>query len=208
MRRLFLRGGRETVYIPNGITQVGNQPPSFLTDLGVEADGYVLYAARLDPVKRLHILLQAHRQIPQSRRLPLVIAGGHCKDSDYEQSLRRNAADDVYFLGHVSQEQVHTLTRYCAVFVLPSVLEGMSNSLLAALGAGRPVLCADVEENADVVNGFRPVLFEPDNVDALSNKLQDLMLDRRRRRLLGAKLKRIASQYDWAQSAKAFLQLG
>ncbi len=208
MQRLFARRGRDTVYIPNGITPAGDRRPNLLAELSLKPDGYVFCAARLDPVKRLHILLQAHRQLPESCRLPLVIAGGHCKDASYELALKRDAGKDVHFLGHISQDEVQTLTQYCAVFVLPSILEGMSNSLLAALGAGRPVLCADVEENADVVNGFCHALFEADNVVALSEKLLALTQDNRRRRLLGARLKRISSQYDWGKSAEAFLRLG
>ncbi|MBY6226563.1 glycosyltransferase family 4 protein [Ferrimonas balearica] len=207
MQRYFAARQLDTIYIPNGITPLAEPIPGYLEWLGLEPEGYLLYAGRLDPVKRLDVLLQAHRQLPPESRPKLVVAGGKCKSQEYQTKLEQMASDDVLFLGHVGQRELSTLMASCSLFVLPSVLEGMSNSLLTAMGAGRPVLCADVPENADVVASDPRVLFEADNVADLLAQLQ-AHLDQAERRVEVAKtIKSLSANYSWRQSAAAFCQL-
>ncbi|MBY5994262.1 glycosyltransferase family 4 protein [Ferrimonas balearica] len=207
MQRHFAAQGLETVYIPNGITPLEPDRPGFLAQKGLESGRFLLYAGRLDPVKRLDVLLAAHHSLPKESRLPLVVAGGKCKNRAYQAQLEAMAADDVHFLGHLGQQELSTLMRHCALFVLPSVLEGMSNSLLTAMGAGRCVLCADVPENADVVSGDPRVLFEADNVEALRGKLTEYLQHPPYRDEVALAMKTLSQQFSWQRSAHAFCQL-
>ncbi|SHI26536.1 glycosyltransferase family 4 protein [Ferrimonas marina] len=205
MQRHFQAKGIETVFIANGITTPERFEPGYLESLALTADHYLLYAARLDPVKRLDLLLQAHSAMAAPPLL--VVAGGNCKSPAYEARLRQLAHDKVLFLGHVDQAKMATLMQGCGIFVLPSVLEGMSNSLLSAMGQGRCVLCADVPENADVVEGVPEALFPADNRSVLTERLEQLWQDPLARAEVGEALKRRSRQFDWAESASRFLIL-
>ncbi len=207
MQRFFAAKGLDTIYIPNGITPLAEPIPGYLEALGVVPDRYLLYAGRLDPVKRLDVLLEAHRQLPESSRPPLIVAGGKCKSAEYQSKLEKLASKEVRFLGHVGQRELSTLMAHCSLFVLPSVLEGMSNSLLTAMGAGRCVLCADVPENADVVAGDPRVLFEADNVTALREQLAAHLEQAQRRHEVAETIKTLSNNYSWRESARAFCQL-
>ncbi|MBY6188695.1 glycosyltransferase family 4 protein [Marinobacter hydrocarbonoclasticus] len=207
MQRFFAAKGLDTVYIPNGITALAEPLPGYLESLGLEPDRYLLYAGRLDPVKRLDVLLDAHRQLPESSRPTLVVAGGKCKSAAYQKKLEEMASDEVLFLGHVGQREISTLMGRCSLFVLPSVLEGMSNSLLTAMGAGRCVLCANVPENADVVAGDPRVLFEADDVQALKRQLLVHLQQAHRRSEVAEAVRGLATHYSWSRSAEAFCRL-
>jgi len=54
--------------------------------------------------------------------------------------------DNVHFLGFV--EAPHAIVHKCRLFVLPSLFEGMSNTILEALACGTPVISTDCESGS------------------------------------------------------------
>lgn len=165
---------------------------------------FFLFAARLDPVKRLHLLLEAYEQLDIEGKPLLVIAGGHSKDSDYEKQLRAYESDNVIFLGHLSQEELAPLMSNCKAFVLPSVLEGMSNSILSAMINGRPVLAANIPANSDLL-AHQQATFKADDISELSKALSQLATNDEFCALLGESLKRRAVEhFTWQATADKF----
>lgn len=208
MQRYYSNKSRDLLYIPNGATDATAGKDDVLTSFGLQPDGYLLFAARLDPVKRLHTLLQAYRQLPAENRLPLVIAGGQCKSADYQKQLEELSCDGVQFIGHVGKETLDPLMRHCAVFVQPSILEGMSNSLLAAMNRARCVLCADIDANADVVQHEPAAIFKADNVDELATRLLEYSQDPARRHACGQTMRQIVKRnFSWDATAQSYREL-
>jgi len=208
MQRYFIARGAKTTYIPNGISSCAGGDKDLLEQFNIRRNGYILFAARLDPVKRLDILLQAYALLPVELRVPLIVAGGYSQSEEYEQGLKELAIPSVQFIGHIGEPLMSTLMDNCGIFVLPSVLEGMSNSLLSAMGAGRCIICADVPENADVVNRDKRVLYERDNTKALCAKLSIYLSNGDLREEVGMQMRQLAEQeFSWNETAKSFLSL-
>lgn len=208
MYRYYNGPARGLVYIPNGASAADAGSDEVLTRLGLQHDGYLLFAARLDPVKRLHLLLQAYRQIPAEFRLPLVVAGGQCKSAAYRQELDVLSGEGVQFIGHVDRDTLHPLMRHCALFVLPSILEGMSNSLLEAMHSGRCVLCADVAANRDVVQQESAALFRADDVHDLIRRLTEYCRYPERRHQCGQAMRQIVDEhFCWDTTAIRYRDL-
>lgn len=207
MVSVFSKYRHDAHFIPNGAKRIVNTNISDLGNYGLTPNHYLLFAARLDPVKRLHLLLEANKRLPDSIRLPLVIAGGNVKDESYEKMLREYESQSVIFLGHITSKQLEPLMKYCRAFILPSVLEGMSNSLLSAMANSKAVLAADIVENSDVVE-CKDALFEKDNVNDLYEKLIKISNDMHFCNNLGQKLGTIASEkYSWTATSAMFFKL-
>lgn len=205
MYRYFRGDERQLRYIPNGATLPRLGADRLLAELGLKPGAYLLFAARLDPMKRLHLLLEAYRRIAESDRLPLVVAGGNCRSPAYQAQIDALATTGVRFVGHADHSLLDPLMRNCGLFVLPSVLEGMSNSLLAAMGAGRAVLCADVDSNRDVILGDTESLFAADDVDELTAHLTAFCRDPALRERCGERMQRIAVEhYNWDVTARQY----
>lgn len=208
MFRYYDGAARGLIYIPNGASAASAGSDAVLERLGLHPDGYLLFAARLDPVKRLHLLLRAHGRLPADCRLPLVVAGGQCTSAAYRQELEALSGTGVQFIGHVDGDILDPLMRHCAVFVLPSILEGMSNSLLEAMHSGRCVLCADVAANCDVVQQEPAALFRADDLDDLTQRLTDYCRHPEQRRRCGQAMQQIACQhYCWDTTAERYREL-
>ncbi|MEH6713884.1 MAG: glycosyltransferase family 4 protein [Paraglaciecola polaris] len=207
MVEIYAPRRNDVKFIPNGAKGIETKGEGRLSEYGLTSDRYLLFAARLDPVKRLHILLEAHSKLPAETRPMLVVAGGHVKDKLYEQQLIDMASPDVVFVGHISKLELDPLMAHCRAFILPSVLEGMSNSILSAMAAGKPVLAADVPANSDLVE-YRDALFTADDCDELQTKLSVLSSNDEFCATLGAKLKeRAKAEYSWSTTSEKFYQL-
>ena len=98
--------------------------------------------------------------------------------------------------------------RNCALFVLPSILEGMSNSLLAAMHSGRCVLCADVAANRDVVQQEAAALFRADDVNDLTRRLTDYCRYPEKRHHCGQIMRQIVNRhFCWDTTAMQYRDL-
>lgn len=207
MVELYAPRRPDVVFLPNGARAASEGVDRSIEEAGLTRNGYFLFAARLDPVKRLHLLLQAHANMPSEQRLPLVVAGGHSKCHQYVRSLTQQAHESVVFLGHIKQSQLAPLMRHCRAFILPSTLEGMSNSLLSAMAAGKAVLASDIPPNKDVLQD-PDALFLKDDVASLSSGLVRLAKDERFAISLGERLRaRAEKNHDWASTAAALLSM-
>jgi glycosyltransferase involved in cell wall biosynthesis len=93
------------------------------------------------------------------------------------------------------------------IFVLPSLGEGISNTVLEAMASGRPVIATAVGGNIELVEeGFNGSLVPVGNVQALSNALVALLQSdsERARQGLNAR-QRVCSQFDWGRTVDAYL---
>lgn len=197
--------GRQTHYIPNGISIFGGDDDSVLEELGVEDGGYLLFAGRIVPEKGLHHLLRA--LTVSGLKVPLVVAGDTSYSDTYVERLQSLAGPNVMWAGYVYGDCLASLFRHAALFVLPSDLEGLPIVLLEALGYGVPVLASDIPPNVEVL-GDHGTFFAAGDVEDLAAKLSDCMTRRDELREAAVKLKQAALvEYDWDRLASLTMEV-
>ncbi len=168
--------------VPNGVNtaQFRRRPEwraEFRQRLGVSSDTLVVgVVSRLDPVKdHVTLLRAAELSLNRGVDLCLVIVGdGVCRTALEREVLARPAlAKRVKFAGEVSN--VAEWLNGFDVFALPSLSEGMSNTLLEAMSVGVPPVATRVGGNPEVIeDGHSGILFEPGDCKALAACLQKL----------------------------------
>ena len=164
--------GRETVFIPNGVTRPKILPPNIiLSDYQLESQEYILYLGRLVPEKRVELLIEAFKNVKTERKL--VIAGGASDSGEFEKSLKALACDDerIVFTGYVEGERLAELYSNAYIYVLPSDLEGMPLSLLEAMSYGNCCLTSNIPECATVTGDYG-LTFKKGDTKELEDKLQ------------------------------------
>jgi glycosyltransferase involved in cell wall biosynthesis len=200
--------GRETVFIPNGVSKPEIREAKEITDcFGLEKDGYILFLGRLVPEKGIHYLIEAYRNIKTDKKL--VIAGGVSDSGEYGEELKKlaNNHSDIVFTGFVQGKLLEELYSNAYLYVLPSDLEGMPLSLLEAMSYGNCCVTSDIEECAAVITDHGAT-FPKGNVAALTETLQTLCDDMK----IVTKYKEqaanyITGRYSWDDVTERTLEL-
>ncbi|MDH4071135.1 MAG: glycosyltransferase, partial [Ignavibacteria bacterium] len=166
----------------------GGQADVLRTELGISAsDPLIGTVGRMDKRKGYDHLIRA--MIPVLRLHPsatlLLVGDGVERNSLTDLSVRLGLGDRIIFAG--SQTDIRGYVRLMDVFVLPSLQEGLSISLIEAMALQRAVVASNVDGIPEVVShGVDGVLVEPGNEEALADALCALLNDKPRIRALGA----------------------
>jgi glycosyltransferase involved in cell wall biosynthesis len=156
----------------------------------------VVFTGRLHPQKNLDVLLEIWPAVVRRTGASLVLVGDGPDRSRLEQRARELAVSgQVAFLGTVPDPAEHL--RAADLFVLPSVAEGMSNSLLEAMATGLPCLASDIGGNDDLLaTGPCGRLIAPEDRAAWGATIVELIEDREQARMLGeAARRRVESEF-------------
>ena len=154
----------------------------------------VLFTGRLHPQKNLDLLLDAWPEVARESTASLILAGPGVERARLEEKARSlGIADRVQFTGAV--EDVAEVLRAADVFVLPSVAEGMSNSLLEAMATGLPCIASAIGGNLDLLaEGKTGILVAPRDPSAWSAAIRQLLRDPSQARTLGTEAQRTVEQ--------------
>jgi glycosyltransferase involved in cell wall biosynthesis len=172
---------------------------------GERSDKTVLISTgRLIHRKGYEHLLKALENKPE---FELVLIG----DGDLRGKLEKLSDDlnvKAKFLGPQQREKVIDNLHRADVFVLPSLNEGMSNSVLEALACGLPVISTDVGGAHELVedgkNGF--VVRRADSF-AIAQALQRYSSDPSLAKKHGIESRRIAKGLSWAKVSRQYLEV-
>lgn len=157
-------------------------------ELRLPADSLiVLQVARFHPVKDHATALRAFAKVSRSISNAVLVLAGDGETRPAMETLARelNISDRVRFLG--VRVDVPHLMAVADVFLLSSVSEGISVTLLEAMGASLPIATTNVGGNGEVVVHAQTGLLAPRGDDAaLGENLVTLLNDPAMRTRCGA----------------------
>ncbi|NUN94960.1 MAG: glycosyltransferase family 4 protein [Candidatus Omnitrophica bacterium] len=194
--------------IPNGV----NLPRPLETPLIVreappeEGPFRILLVQRLIPRKRTEWIFQALSLLPPEfrKRVTITIAGDGPERYRLEAVVEElGFGDRVQFLGEVPHSEIAALYAEADLYVLPSMAEGLSNSLLEAMAWGLPSVVAAPTgyEDLDLA------LLRVDKVERLAQQIRLLMHDGEYYRERGLACRFVASHYTWEKVAVRYSEM-
>jgi glycosyltransferase involved in cell wall biosynthesis len=176
-----------------------------MASLGLTAGAYVLCVGTLEPRKNLTTLFLAYAGLPAAlrQRFPLVVAGM----SGWNTEALMKSADDLIrrgelrLLGYVADAVIPSLYAGAAAFCYPSRYEGFGLPALEAMASGVPVITSNRTSLPEVV-GDAGLMVDPDDVDGLRERLQQLLEDRAFAEALGQRGLARSQLFSWERCAQ------
>ena len=137
--------------IPNGVDVDKYAPGTSDVKRKLEASGLVGYLGRVDPEKNVDLLIRAFQDVDAAESIKLVVVGS---GSERRRLERRYGNARVVFTGQVLDEAERiAMLRAMDIFVLPSMVEGLSLSLLEAMACGTASVATDVGSDGEALRG-------------------------------------------------------
>ncbi|MFI5460777.1 MAG: glycosyltransferase family 4 protein [Isosphaerales bacterium] len=168
----------------------------------------VMFTGRLHPQKNIPLLLEAWSEVARRHTANLILVGpGSDRQPLTELAGSLGIADRVQFVGAVDDPADYL--RAADVFVLPSLAEGMSNSLLEAMSTALPCVVSGIGGNTDLVaDGQTGRLVQTATPSAWSETLLELLEHPANARRLGeAARRRIDEEFALNVVVDRYLEL-
>jgi glycosyltransferase involved in cell wall biosynthesis len=177
----------------------------------------VLFVGNLEPRKQVDVLLRAVAAIRERvSELQLLIVGSGESAGVQDQTARLarltmelRLGDVVRFLGRLDDQALLDAYAAADVFALPSSSEAQGIVGLEAMACGLPVVASGVGGLLGTIEvGATGYLVPPGDVDALANRLAEVLSDAEMRATIGAAARKVVEEkFTWAKTAEATLEV-
>jgi glycosyltransferase involved in cell wall biosynthesis len=169
----------------------------------------LICVARLSPVKRIDLLLEALALLPAAGPAwkCTIVGGGRLEAELRHQADALGLTSRVEFSGQVSD--VRPFLQSADLCVLSSEKEGLPLSLIEAMAFGLPCVVTDVGGNREIVLHQKTgLLVEFGSPKALSSAIEHLLAHPEERRRMGEEARKLVHErFDASMSLQRYREL-
>lgn len=151
------------VVIPNGVDPEKFSPGYSTIKQELKAERLYVYQGRLAAEKNVESLLNAWRKLKLPSGCKLAIVGDGPVGTTLKASYGNT--EGIIWMGYIADEHRRIeILRGADVFILPSLVEGLSLSLLEAMSCGVACLATDVGADGEVLADGAGIVLDPRKV--------------------------------------------
>lgn len=204
---------QHVIRMDNGIDTHDFQPvpPKTTAKRALDLDRKIVavYTGRFTRQKALPNLLQAMRLACDSCPELHLLLVGQGEDESTLRALARELNLDTSVTFEKSVDDIRPYLHAADIFILPSLAEGISNSLLEAMACGLACITTCVGGSADVLgHGECGILVQPDQIDQLADALIRLTHNEDERNNFAKKARqRIVDRYSIQTVGRTYVDL-
>lgn len=155
--------GKKTAIIPNGVDIKKYSPGISYFKNQFKTKSLFIYQGRIDTEKNIEALLKAWVYSEMGKENVLLIVG----DGSLTNTLKPiyNENHNIIWLGFVADEEKRIeILRAADVFILPSLIEGLSLSLLEAMACGVACIATDAGADGEVLEKGAGIILDTQGV--------------------------------------------
>ena len=150
------------------------------------------------------ILLEIAKKLPLDTHL-LILGSGPEEEKVKELA---NSKPNLHFLGYQSKEKTIELIRGSDVLVQPSIVEGISSTILEAMACQTPVIATNVGGNREIIEHNKTgILIEPDSHEKFFDEIIELLSNTQKSKSMCEEALKKVQQYDWSNVGNLYLKL-
>ena len=166
----------------------------------------ILCVARLIRRKGIDYLIKALGKLKNQGFILTIIGDGKERESLVSLAKKLKIDSKVKFLGPVPHPEIIKYYQQNDIFILPSLNEGMSNTVLEAMACGLPIIATNVGGSRELVkdNGF---IVKPKSILEIKNAIENY-LNKHSLLLEQGKISiEIAEKMSWQDVTKQYLEI-
>ncbi len=148
------------------------------------SDIVLLSVGELNKNKNHGVIIDALANLNMPNVKYLIVGKGDLKEKLQEQIIKNNLQNQVFLLGY--RTDVADLYKASDVFVFPSYREGLSVSVMEAMGSGLPCVVSNIRGNTDLIDDNKGgYLCFPSDVTSFTASIKYLIASEEKRIAFG-----------------------
>lgn len=187
--------------IPNGVEI---NALNLLAPIAKLKKNNISFIGRIEPIKRPDLVIKLSNKF--SNNINFNLYGGGTLQKKLEILCETQKIDNCKLRGPVNN--IAEVLSNTSVLILPSITEGMSNSILEALAEGIPILASDIPQNRFILgkNMDTPAgkLVKSDEVEEWASALNEI-IDEENYRVFSNNASKIILDYDIRNTSQSYI---
>lgn len=172
-------------------------------EFGLENSIVITFTGRLLKVKGIEYLIKAAKKLEGDFRI-LIVGTGNMREELERLSKELGLEDRIIFTGF--RKDIPDILAASDIYVLPSLSEGLSISVLEAKARGLACVVTDI--GLPVKDGENALVVLPEDADSLSMALQKMIDERELRQKLSENSKKDAKKnFSWEKIVRQYIEL-
>ncbi|MFC1926565.1 glycosyltransferase family 4 protein [Chloroflexota bacterium] len=136
----------------------------------------------------------------------LIVGEGNLEQELKQLAIKLGLAETIAFTGYVEHSELPDIYASSDIFVLPSLSEGMSNTVLEAMACGLPIITTDTGGSNELINGNGVILTSTDP-DTIALALRELIGSSELRVSMSNRSRELAEKFSWSNVATEYLRI-
>lgn len=204
---------KEVRHIPNPVDTAKFSPGVEKYDrskLGInDSDKVIVFVGRMNEQKGIHVLVDAfeklNRSLPETKLLLVGQIEGQIDESKFRRLIEHGS---IVVMPVQPPDLIPSILASADIFVLPSLTEAMSISLIEAMACGKCVVASDILGMREVIDDqISGLLLKPGNGLDLCRKLSMLVQDDELRQRLGQEARKKAESFEKKKILSRYLDI-
>ncbi len=166
----------------------------------------IISTSRLIKRKGINYLIDAFIKFNKKyKESDLIIIGdGNLREKIEEKVIKSGLKDKINILGTIDHNNINDYYKKSDVFVLPSLNEGMSNSLLEAMSSGLAIISTDTGGTRELIDKRNGIIINKKNINDIYKSLENLYTDRQRLKKMKWESRNKAEKMSWDNMANKY----
>ena len=164
----------------------------------------IIFAGRLSKEKGIDSLIEIAKKLPFDTNLIILGIG---PEEQKIQNLTKTQKN-IHYLGYQTKENTLSLIRGSDILIQPSLIEGISSTILESMACKTVVIASDVGGNKELIkNNFNGILFELNTIKSLVDKIETLFENKSLRQSLTNQAFKTVEKYNWNHVGNLYLKI-